>query len=87
MYAVGPSRSSPHAGMVACMSAVATTQPQGPLLDLRRDADARALFYDAVTEVIVPALELHGIAARLAWQTRVSETEARALRPALTASV
>jgi hypothetical protein len=33
-------------------------------------ADARTLFYDTVTDVIIPQLEAHGLPARDAWQHR-----------------
>jgi hypothetical protein len=44
--------------------------PEGAELGLCSGVDARALFYDAVTEVIVPALEQHGIPAERAWRRR-----------------
>jgi hypothetical protein len=35
-------------------------------------ADARALFYDAVRDVIIPRLEEHGVPAEAAWKGRAS---------------
>jgi hypothetical protein len=44
--------------------------PEGVALGLCNGADARELFYDAVTEVIVPGLEALGIPAKRAWSER-----------------
>jgi len=35
-------------------------------------ADARALFYDTVRDVIIPRLEAHGVPAEAAWKARAS---------------
>ena len=35
-------------------------------------ADARALFYDTVRDVIVPRLEEHGVPAAAAWKARAA---------------
>ncbi len=42
----------------------------GEALGLCSGADARALFFDTVTEVIVPGLARHGLPARRAWEER-----------------
>ena len=44
--------------------------PEGVALGLCNGADARELFYDAVSEVIVPGLEALGIPAKRAWLER-----------------
>ena len=44
--------------------------PEGVALGLCNGADARGLFYDAVTEVIVPGLEALEIPAKRAWNER-----------------
>ena len=41
--------------------------PEGAALGLCRGEDGRALFYDTVTEVIVPRLEALGLSAKRAW--------------------
>lgn len=41
--------------------------PEGAVYGLCSGADARVLFFDTVTDVIVPGLEAHGIPARRAW--------------------
>lgn len=41
--------------------------PEGAALGLCNGGDARALFFATVEEVIVPALEAHGLPARRAW--------------------
>jgi hypothetical protein len=41
--------------------------PEGVALGLCSGPDARKLFFDTVTQVIVPALEVHGIPAQRAW--------------------
>ena len=43
---------------------------EGAALGLCDGSDARALFYDTVERVIVPALEQHGLAAADAWRDR-----------------
>jgi hypothetical protein len=45
--------------------------PEGVLLGLCAGRDARALFYDTVTDVIVPGLEALGLAADAAWRARM----------------
>lgn len=42
--------------------------PEGVCLGLCSGPDARRLFFDTVTEVIVPGLEAHGLPARRAWE-------------------
>ena len=42
--------------------------PEGAELGLCSGSDARRLFFETVEEVIVPALEHHGIPARRAWR-------------------
>ncbi len=42
--------------------------PDGVAYGLCSGADARALFFDTVEQVIVPGLERHGIPARRAWE-------------------
>ncbi|MCX5746405.1 MAG: ferritin-like domain-containing protein [Proteobacteria bacterium] len=50
---------------------VATTWPaEGVAYGLCDGGDARALFYDTVTEVIIPQLEAHGLSAARAWDQR-----------------
>jgi hypothetical protein len=44
--------------------------PEGAALGLCSGADARVLFYDTVTEAIVPGLEALGIPAGRAWTAR-----------------
>ena len=44
--------------------------PEGAALGLCDGSDARALFYDTVERVIVPALEAHGLQAAHAWAHR-----------------
>jgi hypothetical protein len=43
--------------------------PEGVVYGLCSGSDARHLFFDTVERVIVPALEVHGIPARRAWET------------------
>jgi len=43
--------------------------PEGAALGLCNGRDARALFFATVEEVIVPALDAHGLPARRAWST------------------
>lgn len=48
---------------------VASQPPaEGVVYGLCSGADARALFFDTVEQVIVPGLERHGIPARRAWE-------------------
>jgi len=44
--------------------------PEGAALGLCNGADARILFYETVTEVIVPSLERAGLPAARAWEAR-----------------
>lgn len=44
--------------------------PEGVVYGLCSGKDARDLFYDTVTQVIVPGLEAHGIPAGRAWARR-----------------
>ena len=46
--------------------------PEGVTYGLCSGPDARTLFFDTVTEVIVPGLEAHGIPARRAWSRFVA---------------
>jgi hypothetical protein len=48
---------------------------EGVQLGLCSGGDARALFFDTVETVIVPALEASGIPARAAWETRVGRED------------
>lgn len=47
-----------------------TPPPEGAALGLCRGADARVLFLDTITEVIIPRLEALGLHAREAWEQR-----------------
>lgn len=49
---------------------------QGPELGLCDGRDARALFYAAVQDVIVPGLDAHGLAASAAWARRSEALQA-----------
>ena len=51
--------------------------PEGVVYGLCSGPDARELFFDTVEQVIVPALETHGIPARRAW-ARSMRARARA---------
>ncbi len=44
--------------------------PEGVAHGLCSGADARVLFYETVTEVVVPQLEACGLAAKSAWEAR-----------------
>lgn len=46
--------------------------PEARAYGLCSGRDARALFYDTVTSVIVPGLERHGIPAARAWRERIA---------------
>ncbi len=46
--------------------------PEGAVYGLCSGPDARKLFFDTVTQVIVPGLEAHGIPAGRAWQNVVA---------------
>lgn len=50
----------------------ATPPPEAAALGLCQGDDARALFFDSVREVIVPALEALGLPASRAWSARVA---------------
>jgi hypothetical protein len=47
-----------------------TPPPEGAALGLCSGADARVLFYEVVSEVILPRLEALGLEARKAWRLR-----------------
>lgn len=46
--------------------------PEGVVLGLCSGPDARKLFFDTITKVIVPGLERHGLPARRAWSRVVA---------------
>jgi hypothetical protein len=48
----------------------ASWPPEGVVYGLCDGDDARALFYDTVSDVIIPQLEAHGLPAAQAWQDR-----------------
>lgn len=50
--------------------------PEGVALGLCSGPDARKLFLDTITEVIVPGLEVHGIPAGRAWSQVVANAQA-----------
>jgi hypothetical protein len=52
------------------LPASAAFPPEAAAYGLCNGADARALFYDTVREVIVPQLEAHGLPAGAAWEAR-----------------
>jgi hypothetical protein len=49
--------------------------PEGVALGLCSGPDARKLFFDTVTEVIVPGLEVHGIPAKRAWSRALTRPD------------
>lgn len=49
-----------------------TPPPEGAAFGLCSGADARALFYATIEQVIIPGLEAHGLPARAAWARRAS---------------
>jgi hypothetical protein len=55
---------------LAHLPADAAPPAHGVAFGLCSGSDARVLFYEAVTEVIVPGLEAHGLAAARAWAAR-----------------
>ncbi len=50
--------------------------PEGVKLGLCNGSDARRLFHATIEEVVIPALEHHGIPARRAWRNRVGDAAA-----------
>jgi len=55
---------------IAHLPLTSVSRPGGDALGLCSGADARALFYDTVTKVIIPGLEALGLPARDAWESR-----------------
>jgi hypothetical protein len=58
---------------LAHLPLAASPPPEGVALGLCSGADARALFYATVTEVIVPRLEALGLCASDAWRKRAAD--------------
>ncbi len=61
-----------------------TPPPEGVVYGLCSGSDARALFFDTVTDIIVPGLEAHGLPAARAWAS--ASRELAALVPASAAA-
>jgi hypothetical protein len=49
----------------------------GPIYGLCDGADARALFFATIADVVVPGLEAHGLPAARAWRNRAEEPDSR----------
>jgi hypothetical protein len=57
---------------LAHLPAEAAPPPEGARLGLCSGADARTLFYETITGVVIPRLEVLGLPAERAWSLRHS---------------